>query len=154
MFRSGGLPKYWRVIGYARSHITIEDLQKQIKQFLGDHKEQQLQEFFKHCSYISGQYDNDDDYIALDKNITEQEQQCNSTKANRLFYLSLPPNVFLEAATRTGKYCKSKHGFNRIVIEKPFGRDLESFEELSRGINAIYSKDEVSEYCTRLLQNL
>jgi glucose-6-phosphate 1-dehydrogenase len=143
VFRSGGLPKYWRVIGYARSHMSIEDLQKHVKPFLGEHKEQQLQEFFNHCSYISGQYDNDDDYIALDKVLTEQEQQCNSTKANRLFYLSLPPNIFLEAATRTGKYCKSKHGFNRIVIEKPFGRDLESFEELSRGINAIYSNDEI-----------
>lgn len=145
IFKSGYLPKHWRVVGYARSHITIDELQKNVKPFMSsDAKDTAFHdEFFKHCFYLSGQYDKDDDYIKLNQFICEQEEQCGASKANRIFYLSLPPNVFLDAAIRTGKNCKSENGFNRIVIEKPFGRDLESFEDLSRGINAIYSQDEI-----------
>jgi len=146
IFKSGYAPRNWRVVGYARSAMSMDQLKENVRPFMSEGKEGKLEEFFKHCSYLSGQYDNDEDYQKLDQFITEQEEQCEACshgKANRIFYLSLPPNVFLDAAIRTGKNCKSKNGFSRIVIEKPFGRDLESFEELSRGINAIYSQDEI-----------
>lgn len=146
IFKSGYTPKHWRVVGFARSEMSMEKLRQNVRPFLSEAKEELINEFFNHCSYMNGQYDNDEDYEKLDQHITEDEMKCEACvhgKANRVFYLSLPPNVFLDAAIRTGRICKSKNGFSRIVIEKPFGRDLESFEELSRGINEIYSQDEI-----------
>ena len=143
IYKSGSLPKHWRVVGYARTHLSIDKLKDAIKPFLSDSKDAQFDEFFKRCHYLSGQYDQDEDYQNLDKFLTEQESSVQASKSNRIFYLSLPPNVFLDSAIRLGKFCKSHNGYNRIVIEKPFGRDLESFEELSSGINAIYSQDQV-----------
>jgi glucose-6-phosphate 1-dehydrogenase len=57
--------------------------------------------------------------------------------------LSVPPNIFLSVATLVGKTNKSENGWNRIVIEKPFGRDLKSFEKLSKSLNNSYSQDEI-----------
>jgi glucose-6-phosphate 1-dehydrogenase len=131
------------VIGYARSPLSIDKLREHVQPFLSESKDAQYEEFFAHCQYLSGQYDRDEDYETLNQFLEQQESSTGSSKANRIFYLSLPPNVFLDAALRLGRHCKSNSGFNRIVIEKPFGRDLESFEELSSGINAIYSQDQI-----------
>jgi len=71
------------------------------------------------------------------------ELEKGQSKVNRLFYLSLPPDVFLDAATNVGNYCRTNIGWNRIVIEKPFGRDLESFEILSKGLNSVFKQEEI-----------
>lgn len=105
--------------------------------------EEKLKNFYGLLSYHSGSYDEDKDFEALNDAIAKGEKSVNSKVHHRFFFLSLPPNVFLSSATLIGKHCRTKQGWNRIIIEKPFGRDLESFEELSRGINAVFSQDEI-----------
>jgi glucose-6-phosphate 1-dehydrogenase len=54
-------------------------------------------------------------------------------KYNRLFYFAIPHNVFADTAIAIKKTClqEPSKGFSRIIVEKPFGHDLESFEELN-----------------------
>lgn len=49
-------------------------------------------------------------------------------KANRIFYLSIPPSIFTDVAAAASDACSTKSGWNRFIVEKPFGRDLESFQ--------------------------
>ena len=49
-------------------------------------------------------------------------------KANRIFYLSIPPSIFTDVAAAASDACSTQSGWNRFIVEKPFGRDLESFQ--------------------------
>jgi glucose-6-phosphate 1-dehydrogenase len=74
-------------------------------------------------SYFDGSYDDKKDYENLHKQLEEIESFKQVQVVHRLFYLSLPPDIFIKAATNVGNAAKTKTGWNRIVIEKPFGRD-------------------------------
>ena len=49
-------------------------------------------------------------------------------KANRIFYLSIPPSIFTDVAAAASDAASSTTGWNRVIVEKPFGRDLESYQ--------------------------
>ena len=61
---------------------------------------------------------------------------------NRLFYFAIPPNVFAETAVAIKKTCMQDEdkGFSRVIVEKPFGSDLESFEKLNRQLSDQFSE--------------
>ena len=59
--------------------------------------------------------------------MSEVEQ---SKKSNRLFYLALPPSVFVTVVSSFTKKCRTSTGWNRVIIEKPFERDLETSRKL------------------------
>ena len=102
------------------------------------------EEFKNHLYYIPGSYDKKDDYKALNEALEAIEKESKHVvTTNRLFYLSLPPDIFIKAATNVGNLVKSKSGWNRIVVEKPFGRDSKSFEHLSKGLNQVFQEDEI-----------
>ncbi len=61
---------------------------------------------------------------------------------SRLFYMALPPNVFTVVATGLKKNCYSEKGNNRIVIEKPFGKDLESSREMIGALKGLWKEEE------------
>lgn len=63
-------------------------------------------------------------------NLAKIESTSQSPVANRLFYLAVPPNVFGESGIVIKKIGMAPTGWTRVVIEKPFGQDLESCNEL------------------------
>jgi glucose-6-phosphate 1-dehydrogenase len=64
-------------------------------------------------------------------------------KYNRLFYFAIPPNVFAETALAIKKTCMQDEGkgWTRLIVEKPFGRDLESFEELNKTLSLHFTEN-------------
>jgi glucose-6-phosphate 1-dehydrogenase len=82
--------------------------------------EQQLQEFCKICTYVSGQYDKDESFIELRKHLEELEKS--RKEANRVFYMALPPSVFTTVSQHLKKNCYPKSGLARIIVrgEIPF----------------------------------
>lgn len=63
--------------------------------------------------------------------------------ANRIFYFALPPKMFGPAAKAIHARALSKGGFNRMIVEKPFGRDLESSDELSRQLTSLFPEEQI-----------
>ena len=57
--------------------------------------------------------------------------------SNRLFYLAIPPSLFAAVASniRTHLFTKEGEGWNRLVVEKPFGKDLETFLDLTNDLS-------------------
>ncbi len=67
------------------------------------------------------------------------------TAGNRLFYLSTPPSAFAPIIARLGELrrIEGKRGHQRVIIEKPFGRDLASARELNRVVLSVFDESEV-----------
>ena len=66
-----------------------------------------------------------------------------STSINRLIYFAIPPNVFGAAGVAIKKTSMASQGWTRIIIEKPFGKDLQSYEELSSILSANFTEDQL-----------
>lgn len=65
------------------------------------------------------------------------------SRANRVFYLSIPPSIFTDVAAAASDAASSPSGWTRVIVEKPFGRDSESFEELSQALSRHLTEDQM-----------
>lgn len=128
--------------------MTIEAYHDRITHFIKIKDEtikQQLDKFKSMTTYQSGQYDQDESWQTLDTTIHQSEEQrgISPGKRNRVFYMALPPSLFVPVAKGLKKNVYAKEGLTRLVVEKPFGMDTESSNQLARELNALYSEKEV-----------
>jgi len=133
LYQLGVLPKTANIIGYARSDLDMKSYHERISTKLKFKDEAEEKGFLSMCIYHRGQYDSPDDFKKLNDKLEEIEAETAKT-ANRLFYYAIPPTVFAGAskAIKTSAMCKT--GWTRCIIEKPFGRDLETSNELAKAI--------------------
>ncbi|GFN88750.1 glucose-6-phosphate 1-dehydrogenase [Plakobranchus ocellatus] len=140
LFKDGLLPAHTYFIGYARSNLTMEQIREKSLPYMKVQKneEEKVEEFFKLNTYVSGKYDVKDDFIRLNEAIEKKG------KSNRLFYMALPPSVF-ESVTLNVKNCCMAQGdkWTRIVVEKPFGKDLDSSNQLSNHLASLFKEEEL-----------
>ena len=76
--------------------------------------EEQLEDFTRKCSYVSGQYDQDESFVELRKHLEELEK--GRREQNRVFYMALPPSVFTTVSQHLKKNCYPQDGIARIVV--------------------------------------
>jgi glucose-6-phosphate 1-dehydrogenase len=102
-----------------------------------------IEEFKKFCSYVPGDYEDGTAFDELNKHLEEIESHYQSKECNRIFYLALPPTVFIPVAKNLKEHCYvTKGGVNRIIVEKPFGKDLQSSRQLLGALKQYWSEDE------------
>jgi glucose-6-phosphate 1-dehydrogenase len=149
--QAGLLPKNFAVVGVARRDLSetfAADMREGIIEGGGvDGKDAKLDEFVKKISYFATDFDSDDGYTKLKARLEEIDTQA-GTKGNRLFYLATAPEYFEDIIDRLGKHGMNKEpedksGYVHVVIEKPFGHDLESARELSDNINKVFEEDQI-----------
>ena len=96
-------------------------------------EKEKFQTFVEKNYYLSGTYDKKENFKELNAkilNITKINTQNHEKSyvfsgCNRIFYLALPPSVYLNVIELLGTTCKaSLNNYTRIVVEKPFGKDL------------------------------
>lgn len=146
LFYEDFLPENFVVFGYARTKMNDEELRNVISQTLTcrvDKRENcadKMEQFLKRCYYHSGQYDSEEHFAELDCKLKEKE---GGGLSNRLFYLSIPPNIFVEVAKCASNKASSLNGWTRVIVEKPFGRDLASSSELTRCLKQYLREDQI-----------
>ncbi|GMH46074.1 hypothetical protein BSKO_14038 [Bryopsis sp. KO-2023] len=146
LYYEGMLPEKFQIFGYARSGMTDSDFRTAIAETLtcrihgGADCETKMDDFLAKCYYQRGMYDSPKDFKALDERIEKLEVGC---PGNRIFYLSIPPNVFVQAAGNAADICSSRTGWTRCVVEKPFGRDSETSRELSQQLSKHLTEDQI-----------
>lgn len=142
----GFLPKDVKIVGYARTKMDAAEYHKRITSYIktNDDPEVQakLEEFKGFSTYISGGYEDGPSFENLNQHLESIEEKYQSKERNRLFYLALPPSVFIPVAKHLKEQCYTPAGANRIIIEKPFGKDLESARELLGAVKQHWSEDE------------
>ncbi|MEG4352453.1 glucose-6-phosphate dehydrogenase [Microcoleus sp. LAD1_D5] len=148
MKRDRRLPPETTVVGVARrpwSHDYFrEQMREGIEEFGGGiGNEDFWQDFAKGLYYCPGDIDNPESYQKLKDFLAELDEE-RRTRGNHIFYLSVSPNFFPEAIRQLGAaqmlVDPVKH---RLVIEKPFGRDLSSAKALNRVVQKVCQEQQV-----------
>lgn len=139
MYENGFLPQHASICGFARSKKTDEDFRSHISSFLKTKNEEKKTQFLQMCTYRSGSYDSADAVGRVFDELKQVEEKFE--RANRLFYFAIPPSVFVPIGKSIKEAGLSQTGWNRLIIEKPFGHDSESFEKLSNDMSALYTED-------------
>mmetsp|Transcript_25223 Transcript_25223/g.33480 ORF Transcript_25223/g.33480 Transcript_25223/m.33480 type:complete len:555 (-) Transcript_25223:426-2090(-) len=143
LFRHSFLPPNTIIVGYARSPTPDADFRAKIKGFLKGGTEEEKDAFLKICIYRNGGYDSTEAVRKVFDEVNVMEKSCPTY--NRLYYFAIPPTVFVPI----GKSIKEAaidveepgRGWSRLIVEKPFGHDLASFESLHKDISALYTED-------------
>ncbi|KAH6831290.1 glucose-6-phosphate dehydrogenase 6 [Perilla frutescens var. hirtella] len=138
------------IFGYSRTKLSDDELRDRIRGYLplGNEVTSNVSNFLQLIKYVSGSYDSPEGFQELDKAISEHEISKNSTEGScrRLFYLALPPSVYPQVCKMIKSCCMNKAdlgGWTRIVVEKPFGKDLASAEKLSAQIGELFNEPQI-----------
>jgi glucose-6-phosphate 1-dehydrogenase len=136
------LSREFAVIGVGRSPMSDDDARKKVtedfKHFATGAVDQDLWEWFvRRISYISGDFDDPTTYDRLNEALTRVDKEHNS-HGNYFFYLATAPNFFggiVEHLAHVGLMTEEKDThWRRVIIEKPFGHDLDSAKALNQQI--------------------
>ncbi|WP_025690046.1 glucose-6-phosphate dehydrogenase [Paenibacillus zanthoxyli] len=149
LYREGKLAEDFAVIGVARRPRTPEefrdDVQASIREFSRYQAidDNEWAKFVNHFEYKSLDINNVDGFREL-KAQTEALEERFRIPGNRLFYLALAPELFggVSFNLKAGGMLDGQ-GWNRLVIEKPFGYDLESAEKLNEQIRQVFKEEEI-----------
>lgn len=146
LYHSGRLPDPIRIVGMSRTAYTHEAFRDHLRasaaEQLGDAYEAAAwDEFAAHIWYQPGNSTMPDDYAALDTFLRELE----GGPTNRLYYLSVAPNLYVPIVRNLGAQgmAAEDEGRRNIVIEKPFGHDLCSAQELNEVIHHVFAEHQI-----------
>lgn len=134
--RERRVPPEITIVGVARRDWTHEYFREQMQKGMEEaHSNVPLGELWEDFSqglyYCSGNTDNPESYQKL-KDLLSELDEKRGTRGNRMFYLSVAPNLFPEAIKQLGNAGMLDDSYkHRLVIEKPFGRDLASAKSLN-----------------------
>ena len=148
LFLDKQLPEQFTILGVSRKG-DVDWFRSHMKEAVAEHSrrgEQGLErweDFSKRMDYLGGDYSDAKLYSQLKKRIEEDEKTWGQEAAH-IFYLSVPPQVFPDIAEHLGEAGLSKdRNQDRIVIEKPFGHDMESSEALNRMLMKSFEERQV-----------
>jgi glucose-6-phosphate 1-dehydrogenase len=148
LYVSGKLSEGFGVVGVARRALSHEQFRENVKEALLDattppQEEEQINQFCTHFYYHSFDVTSRDSYLEL-KVMLETLDHDYHIGGNRIFYLAMAPEFFGTIASNLkSEGLTQTPGWKRLVIEKPFGRDLPSAKELNEQIRNAFSEDEI-----------
>ena len=148
LFVDGYLPEHAHIIGFARSDYTDKSFREKYRDILkgvaGKRGDEICEKFLSLCTYCRGStYDDAEAWGRVNQAATRTEQAFGHDTANRVFYFAVPPDVFASAGAVIKAKCMSPTGFNRMIIEKPFGRDSKSSRELGEQLSRLFTEEEL-----------
>lgn len=146
LFRKGRLPKQFRIVGYGGTAFTDDHfrahLEEGIKEFASfKHTNEEWNDFASRLFYQQGRYDNPTDFEKLKSLLKNGE----AGSGNRIYYMATPPGVFpqiVDLLAQTDQLTEDE-GWRRVVIEKPFGTDLESARRLNEQIHKALNERQI-----------
>src|SRR5882724_323304 len=133
------LSREFAVIGVARNPMSTDEfrakLAQDLKEFVGGPVDADLQEWFeRHVFYITGEFGDANTYQQL-KEMLKKVDQDYSTHGNYFYYLATAPDFFgsiVQQLSATGLMTEENQQWRRVIVEKPFGRDLDSARALNQ----------------------
>ncbi len=147
------LPAGFSVIGCARSPKTAEGFRQEmgaaVKKFLklGPESDAFVESFIQGIYYIADDFNDPAAYTQL-KAVLDKLDKERGTSGNRLFYLATPPSFFPVIVQHLGAAGLAQpkvpgESWTHIIIEKPFGRNLQSALDLNRIVTSVFEEDQV-----------
>jgi glucose-6-phosphate 1-dehydrogenase len=146
----GLLPEGFAIVGNSREEIGEDDFRERMRGALAEFDEEPEADdwagFSRRIRYVHGSTDDPGTFSRLKQVLEEVERDC-GTQGNRMFYLALPPSVIAQTAQglgRAGLVTGAKDpAWTRIIVEKPFGRDLESAQGLNTSLLEVFRERQI-----------
>ena len=138
-------PKQFYIVGYGRTKMTRKEFSRIVKDSIVKHEGKNiklsvLNNLVKHMYYFTGQYDQQDDFVAYRKYL-KTTCKAKSTLPH-IAYFSTPPVIFHDIIKNLAETRKNKREDLRLVIEKPFGTSKKSAEKLFHFISQYFEEDQ------------
>ncbi|MZQ76376.1 MAG: glucose-6-phosphate dehydrogenase [Peptoclostridium sp.] len=149
LYVDNNLPPECRVFTVGRSIRTQEEYKESVKDSISKYSrfgfdEDAWQGFEKLVSYRQFDFNDIEGYRALEAELSEMERECKNP-LGRLFYLATSHEFFspIVKRLRASGMADSKGAFRRLVVEKPFGRSLESARRLNDEIRGVFAEEDI-----------
>jgi glucose-6-phosphate 1-dehydrogenase len=149
--QEGRLPVDFNIVGFARRPWSHDDFRQKMHEGVKEFSRVTIQNdsdwarFADNVCYVRGHFTEQEEYKGLDRFLTQQAQESNSPD-NRLYYLAAPPQFYADIISNLGQAGMthdSEAGWRRIVVEKPFGRDLDSAMALNEVAHSVLGEHQM-----------
>ena len=152
LYKKGKFPHLFKVIGVSRRKLTEEEFVNYVHELLIKHSKEkmtsiQIQKFLTYFMYHQGDFEDMASYKSLASRMGIVDGQWNVC-SNKLFYLAVPPQYYkgiFEHLSRSGLTipCGPEEGWTRVIVEKPFGRDSKTAEELDILLGNLFKEEQI-----------
>jgi glucose-6-phosphate 1-dehydrogenase len=142
----GLLPQRFGIVGVSRTEMTADEFRERMKQAIVEHARddfrediwEQLADGICYVTANFGEEGGEDELIDCLNGLDERR----GTAGNRVYYLAVPPAAFDEIVTAMGRR-RATEGWTRLIVEKPFGHDLESAQKLNELVRRYFDEEEI-----------
>jgi len=146
----GLLPPTFSLVGFGRRDWTDEDFSNEVLQLVKDHSRTPFRQVIwdrlaEGCRFVQGAFDDVEAFARLAETLEKLDAE-RGTGGNHCFYLAIPPKSFpdvLEQLHGVGLALPQDGSWRRVVIEKPFGHDLDSARDLNKIVNDVFPEESV-----------
>jgi glucose-6-phosphate 1-dehydrogenase len=140
------LPEKFAVVGVARTEEADEEFRERMKEAVQEHARDEFRDevwdgLAEGMRYVATDFSDEGGEDEVARTLSELDEE-RGTGGNRVYYLAIPPSVFPTVVDALGRR-RSAEGWTRLIVEKPFGHDLESADELNAAIQEHFTEDEV-----------
>lgn len=145
LFQKGFIRNHFAVIGTARREWTDEHFREVVVKSVQSLTEDvnQAEEFASHFYYQAHNVTDTHHYVVL-KELSEKLDQQYGVEGNRIFYLAMAPSFFGTITQHLkDEALLTNHGYNRLIIEKPFGKDYESAQILNEQLRHSFDENQI-----------
>ncbi len=146
----GLLPPHTHVIGIARSALSNDSFHDRLYHGVMEYARlkpnvcELWPHFARRITYLRGQYDDPETYRQLAEQLARIRAESDGNH-HQLFYLATPPALYTTIIEHIGQAGLNQNpaGWTRVIIEKPFGHDLESARQLNERLHAVFREEQI-----------
>ncbi len=150
MYSQEMMPEWFRIVGTGRTGMGSDDFRKKMADSVvafSEEKEtdgERLSDFAGHLSFISFDSQDPSAFSVLKEHLA-QDESWQGNSSNMIFYMATPPGMYENIAINLASagLLDESRGFRRVIIEKPFGYDLESGIRLNRKLHEILRESQI-----------
>lgn len=149
----GLLPAGTSIVGFARQEYTHETFREEMRKAVNQHSrnkpvnEKVWETFAQGLFYLTSTFEDSNGYAQLEKFLGQLDHERGNA-GNRLYYLATPPSFYETIVQNLGQHGMDENKadrtcWRRVVVEKPFGRDLPSAKHLNKALYQVFDESEI-----------
>jgi glucose-6-phosphate 1-dehydrogenase len=149
LVHDGLLPEHFAIVAVGRREQSEETYQQEILEGLQTFSRNQIKESLwkelkSRLHYLQVDFTKKEDYTVLKNNLNELDQKIGA-QGNRVFYLAVAPEYFetIVRGLKEADLSKGDQGWKRLVIEKPFGKDLNTAKKLNDALIEVFEEKNI-----------
>lgn len=151
LYNEGKLPALFQVVGFSRDELSQEEFQQKVadmvRSAVKDIDEEKLASFLRVFRYQQGLFEDEQGYEALASMLGKQDGQWNLC-SNKLFYIAASSQFYETIFRKLAKSgltepCSPEEGWTRVIVEKPFGKDLHTAQELDGLLGKLFKEEQI-----------